>query len=397
MKLKNNLLKTSLKFKSLEKIKKNLEPIILMIKKYITVENYINEKDLPLIKTNIATDRKSCKNFDYASRENKRKILDKIVKSNNIPIIYEKILAPFIDLKIIKSIIENYNKYDMIIFRYKTNSIKLHCLYNKKINYKDLTIKTIKMFALMEFQKFKNNNITFYYVPTNFKKKIIYKDFIGPSSVNSAFCNFYPERYICVFRKECSDKVILHELIHYLKIEPSSLVNNIDETHNFIINDMNINKDLENISLFESYTDSLAIIFNSVINSILFEKNVNHYFNTELKFLNDTVLNLIKHFGFKNIKELFSKKSKKVFVQKSNVIAYYILKLGLLINVDDFLDKFGITCFNKKCKIKNAYWNSDTYKNLYFYSKANLFKRKLKNYGLNNTKSLKMCYNLIIY
>ena len=79
MKLKNNLLKTSLKFKSLEKIKKNLEPIILMIKKHITVENYINEKDLPLIKTNIATDRKSCKNFDYASRENKRKILDKSI------------------------------------------------------------------------------------------------------------------------------------------------------------------------------------------------------------------------------------------------------------------------------------------------------------------------------
>ena len=397
MKLKNKLLKTKTRYKILEKIKKNLEPIFVNVKKHILVENYINEKDLPIIKTNILIDSKSCKNFDNDTRFNKRIKLDNIIKNNNLNSLYQKILAPFIDLKIMKSIIEKYNKYDMIIYRYKTNTIKVHSLYNRKINYKDITIKIIKMFSLMEFQKFKNEVIDFYYIPTNFKKKIIHKNFIGASSVNSAFCNFYPERYICVFRKECSDKVVLHELIHHLKIEPSSLVDNIDLVNNLIISDMNINNDSENVSLFESYTDSLAIIFNSVLDSIMFGKNINHYFFTELRFLNDTVINLIKHFGFKNINELFNKKSKKKFIQKSNVISYYVLKLGLLMDIDNFIDLFGIVCFNQKCKIKNANWNTEIYKNLYFFSKKNLLKKKIKHYGLNNTKSLKMCYNSIIY
>ena len=200
MKLKNKLLKTTKKSKILENIKKNMKPIFINIKKHILVENYINEKDLPIIKTNILIDSKSCKNFDNDSRFNKKIKLDNIIKNNNLNLLYQKILAPFIDLKIIKSIIENYNKYDMIIFRYKTNTIKVHCLYNRKINYKDILIKAIKMFSIMEFQKFKNEIIDFYYIPTNFKKKIIYKNFIGASSVNSAFCNFYPERYICVFK-----------------------------------------------------------------------------------------------------------------------------------------------------------------------------------------------------
>jgi hypothetical protein len=397
MRLKYKNLRTTKKYRSLENIQEKIRPIITHIKNNIQMENKINEKDFNKIKTNIKTDLKSCKKLDSSSRSTRRKILNNIISTNNINPMHQKLLAPFVPLQIIKSIVENYNKYDMVIFKYKSNTINMHAFYKTKINYKELIIKCVKLFGLMEYQKYFNKKINIYYAPTNFTKRIKYKKFIGPDSVNSAFCQFYPDNYIAVFRKECSDKVILHELIHYLYIEPSSLVDNIEDMNNFIINDMNVNNDSENISFFESYTDSIAIIFNTVIDSILFEKNINYYFYTELKYLSDSVLNLLKHFGFKNINELFDKKSDKKFIQKSNVVAYYILKLGLLCEVDKLLTNFGVSCGGKKCNVKNLKWTSKKYKDLYFFSKKNLLNKNFKHNGLNKTKSLKMCYNLIIY
>ena len=47
-------------------------------------------------------------------------------------------------------------------------------------------------------------------------------DIIGINSVNSGFTTFNTEPYISIFREEESDKVLIHELIHYLELDLNS-------------------------------------------------------------------------------------------------------------------------------------------------------------------------------
>ncbi len=346
--LKNKLLKSDREFKNLIKLKDQFSNIIPNI-----ILNYkINQKKI----------------YDYHSKKQ----------------FFKSIFTPAF---IMNDINTNFNKLTNFSCKYKTNTLNFFYFEDKiKIDLFDLQFKIIKSFSVLEFFNSKNKIVNIYLALTKYKKKINSSKLeIDSNTVNSGFTAFYLglDPTISIFRKEESDRVIIHELVHYLKKD----FHNFKSINKYILNDINVNNNEKYINFFESYTDSLAIIFNSIFNSILTFNNVNDVFYTELKYIEDTAFKILNHFKFKNIKELFQKSNNKIY-QKTSVLSYYILKLGILSNIDEFLSINKIN--SEKIDEKKAF-------ELYKFSKKNLLKLKKKNNYLNKNNTLKMSYNSIIF
>ena len=94
------------------------------------------------------------------------------------------------------------------------------------------------------------------------------------------------------------------------------------------------------VNLFEAYTDSIAIIFNSILNCILLNENINNYFQMELNFIESQMNNILNFFQFKSPAELLDKKSNKLINQNTSVLSYYILKYFLIISSDLLLTEY---------------------------------------------------------
>ena len=301
-------------------------------------------------------------------------------KKFNKNVFYSKFTPKFI----VNEIQNNFNYLNYFESKYKTNILHIY-YYNdtSKINYYDLQLKIIKIFSVMEYFNINNKKIVYNLALTKFEKKINNRELeIGPDTVNSGFTSFYlnSDPIISIFRKEESDRLVIHELIHCLRLD----FENFSKINDVILKEMNIFQDVKYINFFEAYTDSIAIIFNSVLNSILCFKDLNNIFYTELKYIEDTALLILNHYNLKNTNQLFKKNNKKNKIyQKTSVLSYYLLKLGLLSDVDNFLrinlkKKIGV---NKALK-------------LYYFSKNNLLTNEF-NFNNLNKKSLKMSYNEI--
>ena len=169
-------------------------------------------------------------------------------------------------------------------------------------------------------------------------------------------------------------------MVHYLRLDFVSKDNNF--INNKIINEVNINN-VDYINFFESYTESIGVIFNSIFNCILTQTNINSYFDMELKYMQDTILNLLNHSKIDNINNLFNKGKSNILQQKTSVLSYYILKYGLLLDVDKLLDNYFP---------KNKWFNIDILR-LYNMSKKNLLNKKLSHNKININKSMRMTYN----
>ena len=99
--------------------------------------------------------------------------------------------------------------------------------------------------------------------------------------------------------------------------------------------------------------------------------------------MEDTALLILNHFNLRNVNQLFKKQKKNKIYQKTSVLSYYLLKLGLLSDIDNFL-RINL---KKKIDVNRAL-------KLYYFSKNNLLTKKFKFNNLNK-KSLKMSYNEI--
>ena len=146
-------------------------------------------------------------------------------------------------------------------------------------------------------------------------KKIIEKDeIICPKNINSGYTDFTTNE-IFIWREEEFEKVIFHELIHYMDLDVRNMAFD-DEDIPIIINGPK--------SYYEAFTDLHGILYYLVYLSIVTEKSVNSLFQIEYEFIKNQANNLNNIFKLEDWNN--ENKEKKTIKQSSPAFTYFIIK-----------------------------------------------------------------------
>jgi len=156
-------------------------------------------------------------------------------------------------------------------------------------------------------------------------KKIIEKDeIISPKNINSGYTDFISNE-IFIWREEEFEKVIFHELIHYMDLDVRNMTFE-DEDVPIIINGPK--------SYYEAFTDLQGILYYLVYVSIITGKSVDSLFQIEYEFIKNQANNLNNVFKLEdwNNKESGEKKTIK---QSSPAFTYFIIKYLIIKKIVD--------------------------------------------------------------
>lgn len=173
---------------------------------------------------------------------------------------------------------------------------------------------------------------------SNQKKKIPHNTKILCSdNINSG--STYSGKSIVCWRKEEFYKVLIHELFHYYRFDFSSHDPYYPELEHMI----NTNINIDGVDMLnESYTETIAIIINSLLISVInFDNNdvainILSILKTELSFIMYQVAKIICVFGGTSINDIIN--NKIIIKQTTSVRSYFIIKMFLLSNLDGFLE-----------------------------------------------------------
>jgi hypothetical protein len=172
-------------------------------------------------------------------------------------------------------------------------------------------------------------------------------DFLGPREINSGltlvpFINGTPPT-IVIFREEEIEKVLLHELVHATKHDRS--LKNPDSIDNDVKCIFNISKSTQ-INFGETYTETVALIINSIFNSILQKIPIEIIIKNEIKFSIIQCSKIMNFYGITNINKFFCddccfiKSEKTKWIEKTSVLSYFFLKTANILNLDYFIKNF---------------------------------------------------------
>ena len=261
--------------------------------------------------------------------------------------------------------------------KYKTNNIKLYIVSKKDEQLEKDVIRRIisKLFVLIDlFTNVKNTKYNLYvwlsdlkkYKPNSHQHKlhkhhIFSKKTFRSQHINSGATvhNLLEETVeLFIWRKEEIEKVLLHEMIHTLKLDfmdyPKEL--KID-----IIQKFNIPDSIE-LRLGEAYVETWAVLLNTVF--VSFTKNKMDtkkqckidsseffkffkLFAMEIFFTLYQSSKILRHFGYECIYDckvpLVKSKNpndamQKLFEQETSVFSYYLIKGSVLMNLDGFIN-----------------------------------------------------------
>lgn len=163
-------------------------------------------------------------------------------------------------------------------------------------------------------------------------KKIIEKDeAICPKNINSGYTDFSTNE-IFIWREEEFEKVIFHELIHYMDLDVRNMAFD-DEDIPIIINGPK--------SYYEAFTDLHGILYYLVYLSIITGKSVNSLFQIEYEFIKNqannlnNILKLEDWSTFAKSERRFNgvertNKEKKTIKQSSPAFTYFIIKFLII-------------------------------------------------------------------
>ena len=185
----------------------------------------------------------------------------------------------------------------------------------------------------------------------------------NPKHINSAVTD---GTNIIIFREEELLKSILHEAIHFFKVDfspneyPTSYINQYLTKYRIT----NIKNNTIRIS--ESYTELLANLLNNIFisNNSNNSNNLTELENNNSKEINYSLFQVAKIFhslGYKNTSDFLSNnirnntKDTKDLVQGSHVFSYYIVKSIFYYHINEFIDKIisrkgSCLMFNNKPK-----------------------------------------------
>lgn len=150
-----------------------------------------------------------------------------------------------------------------------------------------------------------------------------------PENINSGLS--IRGKYVKIWRLEEVYKVLIHELIHFHKLDFHTYSNNYKFLSQFITNTYNINGiDSSN----ESYTETLAVLIHSALISFYYKYSINDVLKDEITFTLFQVSKILNYFGMSTSQEL----GYKPINQTTSVFSYYVIKGSLLISLPIFLN-----------------------------------------------------------
>jgi hypothetical protein len=215
--------------------------------------------------------------------------------------------------------------YELVIFYPKNQNIKdimdlnkiIHILtfmyeLNKENTEKEHNSK-IKVGILLCNQK--------KYLP-NMKNLILSSDNVNSGST-------FTGSNINIWRCEEIYKVLIHELIHFYRLDFDSHNNMLDTYFNKLYNIVGKNY------INEAITETLANIINLCLVSYYNKTNINNLLNTEILFSLFQSYKLFDYVGYNNHIDWSIQ-----FKQNTSVFSYYIIKCALLYNIVDFIKLF---------------------------------------------------------
>ncbi len=167
------------------------------------------------------------------------------------------------------------------------------------------------------------------------QKKIINhnENIIASDNINSG-SSYLNRNKILIWRTEEFYKVLIHELIHLYGIDKFLIYQNTN-----IFPKINGTDHIN-----ESYTESLAILICSIMSHTIHNSNINIYTYVD-KWITDEILFLI--FQVSKILKIFKASTfddyinnKITITQTTSFRSYFIIKLAILLNINDFAEKY---------------------------------------------------------
>lgn len=156
----------------------------------------------------------------------------------------------------------------------------------------------------------KDNAISMYLILTPLKKTLEDTQIIGPKNINSGYTDFVTNEILC-WREEEFEKVIFHEMIHYMNLD----------VRNMAFDDKELPHEIDGYkSYFEAFTDFWGVLYHIIYLSIILKKSANSLLQIEYKFIQNQA-NLMNDFF-----DLDDWTTKKYLKQKSPAFTYFILK-----------------------------------------------------------------------
>lgn len=188
------------------------------------------------------------------------------------------------------------------------------------------------------------NSLVVYFYFTSLEKRLPSSNIfiLDQINVNTAFTTTCPkDSEIVVFRKEEWLKVFIHETFHNFGLDFSDMNNN--DAHKCILDIFRVSSD---VNLYESYSEFWAEIMNALFCSFFSIKdktNIDDFLSHSEFFINFertySFFQLVKTLNFMGLTytDLYSNTTHSkllrdnLYKEKTNILAYYIIK-GILIN-----------------------------------------------------------------
>jgi hypothetical protein len=266
--------------------------------------------------------------------------------SNSFP----EIIRKHIDELTMYEIVYNFSLYGRIIKLYfivEEDNIELKLdKFNKWVDNIIMWLYILNQYASKQCA----NTLAVYFYFTSLEKKLPNSNIyiLDEQNVNTAFTTTCPrDSEIVVFRQEEWFKVFIHETFHNFGLDFSDMNNN--ESKKCILNIFQVNSE---VNLYESYTEFWAEIMNALFCSFFVLKNKNniHEFLSNSEFFINfertySFFQLVKTLNFMGLtyKDLYSKSEhsrilrENLYKEKTNVLAYYVIKTVLINNYQGFL------------------------------------------------------------
>ena len=266
--------------------------------------------------------------------------------SNSFP----EIIRNHIDELALSEIIYNFSLYGRIIKLYfvvEEDNIELKIdEFNKYVDNIIMWLYILNQYASKQCA----NTLAVYFYFTSLEKKLPTSNIyiLDEQNVNTAFTTTCPrDSEIVVFRHEEWFKVFIHETFHNFGLDFSDMNNNDSKNH--ILDIFKVNSD---VNLYESYTEFWAEIMNALFcsffslkdknNIVEFLSNSEFFINFERTY---SFFQLVKTLNFMGLtyKDLYSKSEhsrilrENLYKEKTNVLAYYVIKTVLINNYQGFL------------------------------------------------------------
>ncbi len=199
---------------------------------------------------------------------------------------------PFIDSSIVETIVSNRLEHVHIV--YKNNNIHIYTPVDKDgqclnidrmlhiIDFMRGLSRSTNSLVLNIFCTDKEKSIDPVGSSLNTRESIV----LGPKHVNSGSC--YRGEMITIWRNEEINKVLIHELIHFLELDFISCIGKEYFFKRF---------GLAPVKVFESFTDSLAIIIHTLYVSYYTNIDYLELMNIELNFVVFQAAKITNHYG----------------------------------------------------------------------------------------------------